>query len=111
MVVSFSAPWCDVCVVELPELVDLQARHAGAGDLQIVSVIVDASTAATTEFVDRHGPTWPFVVDRTGEISRAYGRLTLPETFLVRPDGVIAARWLGAVTANEVDRALRRRSR
>jgi cytochrome c biogenesis protein CcmG, thiol:disulfide interchange protein DsbE len=106
LVVNFFATWCIPCVEEHPELVEFDERHSSAGDAAVVSVVVDTPADEARAFFDRRGGDWPVVLDPESRTSLDYGMLKVPETFLVRPDGIVAQRILGGVRADDLDRLI-----
>ena len=101
VVVNFFATWCVPCVVEHPELVEFSERHAEVGDASVVSVVFDDSAEDVTAFFDENGGDWP-VID--GErVILDWAVAAVPESFLVSPDGIVAAKITGGVTADGLD--------
>ena len=106
VVVNFFATWCTPCIVEHPELVDFQERHAELGDAAVVSVLFDDEPDRARAFFEREGGEWPVVVDQDGAVSVAYGVARVPESFLVAPDGPVVQRLVGGITAEQRDELL-----
>jgi len=100
-VVNFFATWCVPCVVEHPELVEFSERHAEVGDASVVSVVFNDDAEDVTAFFDENGGDWP-VVDGDSVILD-WAVAAVPESFLVSPDGVVAAKITGGVTADALD--------
>jgi len=101
VVVNFFATWCVPCVVEHPELVEFSGRHAEEGDASVVSVVFDDDAEDVTAFFEENGGEWP-VLD--GEIVILdWAVSAVPESFLVSPDGIVAAKVTGGVTADALD--------
>jgi cytochrome c biogenesis protein CcmG/thiol:disulfide interchange protein DsbE len=101
VVVNFFATWCVPCVVEHPELVEFSERHAAVGDASVVSVVFDDSAEDVATFFEENGGDWP-VVD--GErVILDWAVAAVPESFLVSPDGIVAAKITGGVTADALD--------
>lgn len=98
LVVNFFASWCVPCRDEHPELVRFASSEHGR-EVQLVAVAFDQAdvASATKFFVDNHG-TWPLVTDPNGKLAVGFGVHGLPATFVVDPDGVVAAQLLGRVT-------------
>ena len=91
------ATWCTPCRVEMPSMQALHREYAPHG-LRVVAVSVDESgtTAKVRTFVRELGLTFEVLHDPTGEIQQTYQLTGLPETFLIRPDGLIIKRVIGA---------------
>ena len=105
VVVNFFATWCIPCVREHPELVRFSDRHPPE-DAQVLSVIYDDQRPDVVEFFRERGGSWPVVDDGGAKVD--FGVRGVPESFLVRPDGIVAARLVGGVTADGLDALLRR---
>jgi cytochrome c biogenesis protein CcmG, thiol:disulfide interchange protein DsbE len=100
LVVNFFATWCVPCIEEHPDLVEFHEAGRRSGEAAVVSVVVDTPTPEARSFFERNGGEWPVVIDPEGRTALDYGMLKVPETFLVRPDGVVAQRILGGVTVD-----------
>jgi peroxiredoxin len=83
----FSDPTCGPCTQLLPEL-ECISRHML--DLKVV-MIGRGDPQANQEKVAAYGLTFPIVLQRQWEISRAYGIFATPVAYLVDEAGVIAA--------------------
>jgi cytochrome c biogenesis protein CcmG/thiol:disulfide interchange protein DsbE len=101
VVVNFFATWCTPCIREHPELVDFADRHAQIGDASVVSVVFDDEADKVTDFFGENGGEWP-VVDG-GDVILNWAVAQVPESFVVNPDGVVAAKVVGGVTADGLD--------
>jgi cytochrome c biogenesis protein CcmG, thiol:disulfide interchange protein DsbE len=105
-VVNFWASYCiPSCVDEHPVLLDLAARHGD--ELRMVGVLVNDTPDDARGFLDRYGQIdWPTLVNADSTISIDYGVTGPPETFFVDADGIVVARHVGPLTADEVTRQL-----
>lgn len=103
VVVNFFATWCVPCVTEHPELIEFSERHAATGDASVASVVFDADEDVEdiADFFADNGGDWP-VVDGE-EVILDWAVAAVPESFLVSPDGVVAAKITGGVTADGLD--------
>ena len=106
VVVNFFATWCTPCRVEHPDLLRFSRRHAQIGDASVVSVVYDDDVDSIREFLRKEGGDWPFVMDPEGKIALDFGVRGVPESYLVAPSGVIAARIVGGVRADQLERLL-----
>ena len=83
----FSDPECGPCNTLAPELEKLSRQAGGPA----VIMISRGSADANRKKVREHGLTFPVVLQRQWEISRAYGMFATPMAYLVDDRGVIAA--------------------
>jgi cytochrome c biogenesis protein CcmG, thiol:disulfide interchange protein DsbE len=105
LVVNFFATWCVPCVKEHPELVAFEEAHAEAGDANIISVVFEDDAASVERFFERNGGEWPVVFGQSTVIAD-WGVSGVPESYVVDPSGVVAAKVVGGVTAAGLDALL-----
>ncbi len=105
VVVNFFASWCGPCRQEHPELVDF-AADADRLDASVVSVAFDDTEADAREFFETLGGSWPVLVEGTAGVGVDFGVTGVPETYLVAPDGTVAARWVSQITATGLSDAI-----
>ena len=106
--VNFFATWCVPCRREHPELVRFQERHQAVGDVEVVGVVYDDSVDAVRQFKAERGGRWPMLSDPGGKVALDFGVSGVPESFLIGPDGVIVAKLVGGVRADDLDLLLQR---
>jgi cytochrome c biogenesis protein CcmG/thiol:disulfide interchange protein DsbE len=104
VVVNFFASWCDPCEVEAPVLDRVQRRLGHEGT--VVGVAWNDATADTREFVRDFGISFPIVRDVGEELGEDYELRGLPESFVVDPQGRIAAIARGPIDARWVRETL-----
>jgi thiol-disulfide isomerase/thioredoxin len=94
------ATWCGPCVSELPSIARLArpARLAGK-PIAFVCVSTDDSSQTVTRFLQ--GKDWPMTFLRTEKIPPVFSSDGIPATFLISPDGKIAAVQIGSVEWDE----------
>jgi cytochrome c biogenesis protein CcmG, thiol:disulfide interchange protein DsbE len=102
VLVNFAASWCIPCRDEMPQLKTFEAAHAEAGNGLILAVAFDEGDKADlASYLKSQKATWPAVDDASAEIS--YGVTGIPESYLIDPRGTVVAKYVGGVTAAEVD--------
>jgi cytochrome c biogenesis protein CcmG/thiol:disulfide interchange protein DsbE len=105
VLVNFSASWCLPCRAETPQLEKFETEHAASGNAVILGVVFDqGDKSSLAAFLEASKATWPAVDDTTA--SATYGVYQLPESYLVDPSGRVVAKYLGGVTAAELDRVV-----
>ena len=85
LLLVFSDPNCRPCNELLPKL---EAFHRQSTDLRVL-VISRGDPEANREKVKKLGVTLPVVLQRSWEISRAYGMFSTPIGYLLDEDGVV----------------------
>jgi peroxiredoxin len=96
VMVHFWATWCPPCVEEFPTLERLYRSPIGK-DLVILAVSVDEGGApAVSAFLQQNRLTLPVLLNPDQSVSRSYGTLKFPETYLVDREGVIRRKIIGA---------------
>jgi cytochrome c biogenesis protein CcmG/thiol:disulfide interchange protein DsbE len=106
VVVNFFATWCVPCRLEHPQLIRFAQAHQAAGDAAVLGVVYSDNAQAVREFRDKEGGDWPMLADPKGRVALDYGVAGIPESFLISPDGVVAAKLIGGVQAVRLDEVL-----
>ena len=95
LLVHFWATWCAPCRTELPRLLELANSPVHERRMQVFLISVDENWDVIRHYFAGNVP--PSVLrDSTGRLRKAYGASTLPETFVVRQEGILSARVRGA---------------
>lgn len=94
VVVYFFASWCVPCKQEYPVLVRVWERYR-TSDVVLVGILFQDSPDAGLEFHRRYGGTWPTVFDEGSRTALGFGVYGIPETYFIRPDGIVAGRHVG----------------
>lgn len=104
MLVSLWAVWCQPCRRELPELQKISRADAG---VDVLAVNVGDDPQRITEYLDEMLLEIPVAIDPVGDLLTALDVGTVPATVLFDRDGSILWSHLGAVSADQVEAALR----
>ncbi len=102
VVVNFWATWCAPCLKEMPELSALAAMRE---DIEVVGVAYeDIEPADMKAFLLKHPVVYPIAIidtyDPPADFDTPRG---LPMTYLIAPDGSVASKILGPVTAQDIE--------
>ena len=103
VVVNFFSTTRVPCIVEHPELVAFAEERVITGDAIVVSVAFDDASANVRDFFLANGGEWPVITTDTGSIAVDYGVTAVPESYLVAPSGVVAAKLIGGITKDDLD--------
>ena len=101
VLVNFYASWCVPCEREHPALEEWAERHPFDG--AVVAVPFGDRTADAIAFYERLGGNWAVIDDPDARWAVSFGVLRPPESFLITPDGIVAARWQGQISADDPD--------
>ena len=106
VLVNFFATWCVPCRQEHPDLIRFALRHEFAGDAAVVGVVYDDDAGAVRRFRTKQGGDWPMVLDPSGRTALDFGVAGVPESFLISPDGFVAAKVVGGIRTERLERVL-----
>ena len=98
VVVEFWATWCPPCKATIPGLIAVQEKYAGKG-LVVFGVSIDEGDDVRSKlsaFSKEHRINYPVLLG-SEEVSRAYGVMSIPATFLVGKDQKIISAYKGYV--------------
>lgn len=102
VIVNFWATWCGPCVKELPHFEEIHKKYAG--DVYVVALHSNLVTEDVQAYLDKTEYTFPFGLDKTGEIIQSFGGSTmLPQTVVIDKNGVITYNAVGSVTLESLE--------
>jgi len=109
VVINFWASWCLDCRVEHSALMAAWQRYRDQG-VVFLGIPFQDRTADSKAYLAEVGGDWPQLVDPGERTALAYGLYGVPETFVIRPDGVVTYKSVGAVDygalTDQIERAL-----
>lgn len=111
VVMNFFSHNCVGCIVEHDELIEFvrRQRELGAAGAEFYSIVRESTRDEVDEFfAERGGGDWGVVYDDDYSISNAFGVVLVPETWIIDPNGVVYARWITTVTADELEAVIGR---
>lgn len=105
VVVNFWATWCAPCLEEMPELSALDAMRE---HIEVIGLAYeDIEPEAMREFLEQRPVVYPIaILDVYAPPADFATPRGLPLTYLIAPDGKVAKRFLGPVTAHEIEAAI-----
>lgn len=95
VLLDFWATWCSLCLVDLKHIAAVHAELASSSKFAVISISLDSDPRAVERFLRRQNLPWPQLVlgpAASNPIARLYNVMSTPTTFLIDPDGRIAAR-------------------
>jgi cytochrome c biogenesis protein CcmG/thiol:disulfide interchange protein DsbE len=103
--VNFWASWCPPCRQEHGALRAFWERYRLQG-VQLLGVIFQDSAAAARAFQQELGGDWPLLEDPGGRTAVDFGMRAPPETFVVNSQGIIVARFSGALSPGQLEQVV-----
>ncbi len=99
-VVNIFASWCGPCRLENPVLKELADNEmVRAMGVRLVGVDYKDDPANASRFLAADGDSYAAIgADSSGRVGIDWGLTGVPETFIVRGDGVIAFKYTGPIT-------------
>jgi peroxiredoxin len=102
---TFGASWCPDCRTESPDIEATWQANRERG-LVVLGVFINETPDDVTAYADRAGLTFPIVVDPNADIAAAYRSLGIPTHVFIRPDGTVGEVRIGALSRDEMARAV-----
>jgi peroxiredoxin len=90
VLVNLWATWCPPCRAEMQTIETVYKEYKDRGfTVLAVNMTYQDNPSAVLPFVNEQGLTFPILLDRTGEMSKAYQLKSLPSSFFIDREGVI----------------------
>lgn len=104
VVLNFWASWCPPCRMEKPFF--QQAYDLYGNDVEFLMINVDEPIEVARGYMDEEGYTFPIYFDEAHEGTAAFETIGVPETFFIDAEGVIRARFMGAINLATIEQGL-----
>ena len=102
VLVNFWATWCPPCLEEIPDLISL---YEDRNDVIIIGIAMDyADTETVIKFTEAMSIPYPIVFGNREMASQLDELSMLPSTYLFDPAGKPAARKIGLLTREEIEK-------
>lgn len=92
--VNFWTTWCPDCVDEMPDIEKLH-KKMNHNDFIILGIDLKESPKKVKKFVKKHNLTFKIVLDKKGDMGRAFGIRSIPTTFILNRKGGLIGKAMG----------------
>jgi cytochrome c biogenesis protein CcmG/thiol:disulfide interchange protein DsbE len=106
VLVNFWATWCEPCRNEIPDLESAYQEHRDEGFV-VLGVDVQEPADTVENFVTDMGITYPILLDTDGQVLKEYRLGGLPMSLILDRGGMIKARCLGSLSADQLQTYLK----
>jgi len=97
VLVNFWATWCPPCRAEMPSMEKLNQAMTGEDFVMLAINIEENGRESVAEFLQKTPHTFSILYDDQGVVQKLYGVYKFPESFVIRKDGIIDDRVIGAI--------------
>jgi peroxiredoxin len=97
VLVNFWAAWCPPCRAEMPSMEKLNEAMAGEDFIMLAINVEEDGRTSVPVFLNKTPHTFPVLYDDQGIVQELYGVYKLPESFVIRKDGIIDDKVIGAI--------------
>jgi thiol-disulfide isomerase/thioredoxin len=101
VVVEYWATWCPFCMKQNPHVQRLYEQHGGKG-LTVLTISLDKSAEAVTEYQKKKGYTFPTVLESAQTKAWFPKRKGLPVVYVVDPAGVVVFHEAGEMFEEDI---------
>ena len=86
------ATWCPPCRAEMPAIESYYQQYKTSGFVVLgINATNQDSQLGIVPFVNQYGLSFPILLDEVGELGRKYELRSLPSSYFIDRDGIIAA--------------------
>ncbi|HIE57048.1 MAG TPA: TlpA family protein disulfide reductase [Anaerolineales bacterium] len=103
LLVNNWATWCPPCRAEMPELNEYYMAHKDSGFV-LIGISAGDPANDVKSFVLAYDLQFPIWLDPYQDSVRAFRRTSLPNSFIIDPDGYIRMSWSGGVTLEALEK-------
>lgn len=97
VMVNFWATWCPPCKEEMPSMEELNKIMAGEDFVMLAINTEKNGRSVVPDFLQKNPYDFTILYDDQGTVQQEYGVYKFPESFIIRKDGTIDQKVMGAI--------------
>jgi peroxiredoxin len=97
VMLNFWATWCPPCRAEMPSMEKLNKQMAGEDFIMLAVNVEENGRAAVADFLEKSPHSFPILYDDQGLVQKLFGVYKFPESFVIRKNGIIDDKVIGAI--------------
>ncbi len=97
VMVNFWATWCPPCKEEMPSMEKLNKIMAGEDFVMLAVNTEENGRSVVPAFLKNNPHDFTVLYDDTGTVQQQYGVYRFPESFIIRKDGTVDKKVIGAI--------------
>jgi peroxiredoxin len=97
VMVNFWATWCPPCKEEMPSMEQLNKIMAGEDFVRLAINTEKNGRSLVPDFLKKNPHDFTVLYDDEGTVQQEYGVYRFPESFVIRKDGTIDQKVIGAI--------------
>jgi thiol-disulfide isomerase/thioredoxin len=97
VLVNFWATWCPPCRAEMPSMEKLNEAMADEDFVMLAINVEENGRSVVPDFLQKTPHKFSILYDDKGIAQNLYGVYKFPESFVVRKDGIIDDKVIGAI--------------
>jgi peroxiredoxin len=97
VLVNFWATWCPPCRAEMPSMEKLNQAMANEDFVMLAINVEENGRSVVPDFLKKTPLRFSILYDDQGVVQNLYGVYKFPESFVIRKDGIIDDKVIGAI--------------
>lgn len=100
--INFWASWCPPCKVEMPHIQKAYETYDDRVNFLMVNLTAMDQINDVKNFLKNEGYNFPVLLDQTGDVGMLYQSVSIPTTFVVDQQGIIAEHIIGPMSEDQL---------